>query len=113
MVLEDGECVGEYTLKRFIKDVQAAIGAEVDGIAGNETISKTVTVSMTKNRKHAVVKPIQRRLNYLGCDCGTVDGVAGLKFRAAVIAFQKANGCTADGEITAKNKTWKKLLCML
>lgn len=113
MVLSDGECVGEYTLKRFIKDVQAAIGAEVDGIAGDETISKTVTVSMTKNRKHAVVKPIQRRLNYLGCDCGTVDGVAGLKFRAAVIAFQKANGCTADGEITAKNKTWKKLLCML
>lgn len=112
MVLSDGECVAEYSLKQFIKDVQAATGAEVDGIAGNETISKTVTVSMTKNRKHAVVKPIQKRLNALGFDCGTPDGVAGLKFRSAVIAFQKAKGCTADGEITAKNKTWKKLLGM-
>ena len=25
-------------------------------------------------------------------------------------AFQKANGCVVDGEITAKATTWKKLL---
>lgn len=101
-----------YALKDFIKDVQAATGANVDGIAGPETISKTVTVSATKNRKHKVVSAIQKRLNALGYDCGTVDGIAGPKFTAAVKAYQKANGCVSDGEITAKNKTWKKLLGM-
>ena len=28
-------------------------------------------------------------------------------------AYQKANGCTSDGIITARNKTWKKLLGIL
>ena len=95
---------------QFVKDVQKAIGAKVDGIAGNETLSKTVTVSKTKNNKHAVVKPIQKYLNSIGYNCGVVDGIAGTKFDGGVKAFQKANGCIADGEITAKNRTWKKLL---
>lgn len=99
-----------YTKTQFIKDVQSAIGAKVDGIAGNETLSKTVTVSKTKNNKHAVVKPIQKYLNALGYNCGTADGIAGTKFDTAVKAFQKANGCVTDGEITAKAMTWKKLL---
>lgn len=101
-----------YTLTQFIKDVQKATGAAVDGIAGKETLSKTVTVSAKVNSKHAVVKAIQKRLNALGFDCGTVDGIAGAKFTAAVTKYQSANKCVADGEITAKNKTWKKLLGM-
>lgn len=100
----------EYTHKDFVKEVQATIGAKVDGIAGNETLSKTVTVSKTKNNRHAVVKPIQNYLNYLGYNCGTVDGIAGTKFDNAVKKFQKVNGCVADGEITAKKNTWKQLL---
>ena len=82
----------------------------MDGIAGPETLSKTITVSKSKNRKHAVVKPIQKYLNKIGYNCGIADGIAGAKFDAAVKAYQKANGCVADGEITARNKTWKKLL---
>lgn len=101
-----------YTKTQFIKDVQKAIGAKVDGIAGSETLSKTVTVSDKKNRMHAVVRPIQKYLNSLGYDCGVVDGIAGAKFKNAVVKFQKAKGCVADGEITAKGKTWKKLLGM-
>ena len=99
-----------YSKTQFIKDVQKAIGAKVDGIAGKETLSKTVTVSKTKNMKHAVVKPIQKYFNYLGYNCGVVDGIAGTKFDAAVKSYQKANGCAVDGEITAKKTTWKKLL---
>jgi peptidoglycan hydrolase-like protein with peptidoglycan-binding domain len=53
---------------------------------------------------------LQKRLNALGFNCGVVDGAAGKKFTAAVIAYQKANGCTADGEITARHKTWQHLL---
>jgi hypothetical protein len=36
--------------------------------------------------------------------------VAGAKFASAVAHYQQDNGCTVDGKITAKNKTWKKLL---
>lgn len=94
----------------FIKGVQKSCGAKVDGIAGNDTLFKTITVSAKKNNKHAVVKYIQSYLNYLGYNCGKVDCDAGPKFTAAVKKFQKANGCVADGEITAGCKTWKKLL---
>lgn len=102
-----------YTLDKFIREVQAAIGAEVDGIAGPETIGKTVTVSAYVNRKHPVVEPIQKRLYALGYTMvGEADGVAGVKFEAAVQAFQGNNHCWVDGEITAGNKTWRKLLGM-
>lgn len=101
-----------YTNTDFIKDVQRAIGAKVDGKAGVETLSKTVTVSATKNRTHRVVRPLQKRLNILGYSCGAEDGIAGAKFKKAVVKYQKAKSCVADGEITSKGKTWKKLLGM-
>jgi peptidoglycan hydrolase-like protein with peptidoglycan-binding domain len=60
-----------------------------------------------------VVKAIQKRLFALGyTEIGTADGVAGPKFTSAVAHFQQDNGCYVDGVITAKNKTWKKLLGM-
>ena len=102
-----------YTLEEFIKDVQRACGAKVDGIAGPETLSKTVTLSDSKNRTHAVVKAVQHRLAALGyTQVGKADGIAGTKFTAAVTAFQEDNHCWIDGEITAQNTTWRKLLGM-
>ncbi len=102
-----------YTQEQFIRDVQKACGAAVDGIAGPETIAKTVTLSAGKNRRHAAVKPVQKWLKELGYpEVGEADGIAGPMFTAAVCAFQKANKCWVDGEITARNKTWKKLLGM-
>lgn len=104
-----------YSLNTFVREVQAACGASVDGIAGTETLSKTVTVSASVNNRHAVVAPLQRRLNSLGYNCGTVDGIAGSKFTAAVNSYQKnvLGYSTLDGEITAKGKMWKSLLGML
>lgn len=102
----------DYSLKDFVKDVQEACGAKVDGLAGSETLSKTVTLSVTKNNRHAAVKAVQKRLKSLGYDPGTVDGIFGGKTRIAIINFQKAKGCVADGEITAGKTTWKKLLGM-
>ena len=100
-----------YSYKEFVGAVQKAIGAKVDKIAGPETLSKTVTVSKTKNNRHAVVKPIQKYLYLLGyTEVGEADGIAGIKFDTAVKHFQRDNGCVVDGEITARNKTWKKLL---
>ncbi len=102
-----------YTLEQFIRDVQAATGATVDGIAGPETIGKTVTLSREENDYHAAVLPVQKRLAELGyTEVGKADGEAGEKFAKAVTHFQEDNGCVADGEITAGMKTWRKLLGM-
>lgn len=102
-----------YTLEQFVRDVQAATGSVVDGIAGAETIGNTVTVSAGVNRTHPVVTYIQKRLASLGYgQVGIADGMAGPLFDAAVQAFQEKNGCYVDGEVTAQNKTWRKLLEM-
>lgn len=102
-----------YTLEQFVREVQSAIGAEVDGVAGPETLGKTVTVSQWINSTHPVVVPIQRRLAALGyTDVGKADGIAGVKFTAAVTAFQEDKGCWVDGELTGGRTTWRKLLEM-
>lgn len=110
---ESPKKVSTYTLKEFIGDIQSATGSKVDHIAGPETLSNTLTVSAILNRKHPVVYYIQRRLKALGyTEVGAIDGIAGGKFTAAVKHFQKDNSCVVDGEITAREKTWKKLLGM-
>jgi N-acetylmuramoyl-L-alanine amidase len=102
-----------YTLAQFVEDVQKACGAAVDGKAGPETLGKTVTLSAKKNRTHAAVRAVQRRLAALGYqEVGKADGVAGPKFTSAVAHFQQDNDCVVDGEITAGQKTWRKLLGM-
>lgn len=102
-----------YTLGQFITDVQKACGAGVDGVAGPETISKTVTISKTKNNRHAAVQAVQKRLAALGfTQVGEADGVAGEKFHQALTAYQLKTGCIADGEATAGGQTWRKLLGM-
>lgn len=103
----------KYTHKDFVKEVQAAIGAKVDGVAGSETLLKTITVSKKINNRHPVVEPIQKYLNSIGYSCGTADGNFGTKSDSAVKKFQKANGCVADGEITKRKTTWGKLLKLL
>lgn len=100
----------KYTRTQFIKDIQKVLGVKVDGVAGPITLGKTVTVSVDVNRTHGVVRPIQKYLNSLGYECGSVDGIAGAQFKKGVVKYQKAKGCAADGIITAKQKTWKKLL---
>ena len=100
-----------YSLDQFIRDVQKNTGSVVDGIAGSQTLGNTVTVSARKNQTHPVVASIQKRLYTLGyTQVGDADGVAGTKFDEAMKAFQQDNDCVADGEATAKKKTWRKLL---
>ena len=102
-----------YSLKDFVKDIQKAFGATVDGVAGPITLSKTKTLSAKQNANHAAVKAVQKRLLALGyTEVGKADGTAGPKFTSAVAHFQQDNGCSVDGVITEGNKTWKKLLGM-
>ncbi|MGN0998650.1 MAG: peptidoglycan-binding protein [Faecousia sp.] len=105
---------GSYTLEQFIRDVQKACGAGVDGIAGPKTLAATVTISKSKNRRHAAVLPIQKRLKALGyTQVGSLDGVAGNKFDEALKAYQLDHNCVVDGEATKACETWQKLLGMI
>ena len=102
-----------YSLDQFVRDVQRNTGSVVDGIVGSQTLGNTVTVSAIKNQTHPVVVFIQKRLYALGyTQVGNADGIAGTKFDEAMKAFQQDNDCVADGEATAKKKTWRKLLGM-
>lgn len=102
-----------YTQKDFIRDIQKACGATVDGIAGQETLRKTVTLSWTKNRTHAAVKPVQKWLYAQGyIEVGEADGVAGAKFTSAIGNYQQENDCFVNGELNEWGKTWYKLLGM-
>lgn len=108
-----------YERTQFICDVQDCTGSKVDGKAGNETICNTVTVSKSKNRNHAVVTPLERRLKALGYYTGAIEADQGKTpcfgsgMERAVKAYQSDHGCVSDGEITARKKTWKSLLGMI
>ena len=94
----------------FVKEIQSAIGAKVDGIVGNETMSKLPILSKAKNNRHKVVKIVQSQLIKLGYTLPKygADGIFGNETVNAVKQFQKAKNLVVDG-IIGKN-TWKKLL---
>lgn len=78
----------------------------VDGIPGPITLTGCPVIKM--GAQGNITKLVQERLNILGYNCGTADGIFGTKTRAAVTAFQRAKGLTTDG-IVGMN-TWSKLL---
>ena len=98
---------------------QKANSLGVDGIVGKLTWAKlydatpvnvtpvtTQPMLRTGSRGDAVRK-LQELLNAKGYTCGSVDGIFGSKTKAAVLAFQKANGLGADGIVGPL--TWAKL----
>ena len=99
--------------KTFVRDLQSAIGANIDGIAGSETLSKTPTISTSVGWNHKAVKPLQVYLKSLGYDLGKcgVDGKFGKDMKACIKKYQRDNNLSiVDGIVTAKKYTWKKLL---
>lgn len=63
----------------------------VDNVNNNNITSISQVATSSQN------KQIQQRLKDLGYYSGSVDGIYGNATRNAVVAFQKANGLTADG----------------
>lgn len=72
----------------------SAVFAKTTQVADRMQVCVAQTVSENK--------AIQQRLKELGYYKGSVDGVYGQGTRSAVIAFQKANGLSADGIVGAK-----------
>lgn len=60
-------------------------------------ISRVGRTSSSASATSSDVRAVQQALSDQGFDPGGVDGVAGPKTRAAIVAFQKANGLVADG----------------
>lgn len=94
----------------FIKKVQSAIGAKVDGIVGSETMAKVPILSRRVNPKHKVVKILQEELITRGYSMPKwgADGAFGAETETAIKKYQLNNKLVPDG-IVGKN-TWKKLL---
>jgi len=88
------------------RSLQKIIGAVQDNIAGSETLGRCPIIKYGSNGE--IVKWIQNRLNYLGFNCGTADGIFGNMTKQAVILFQQSKGLSSDFVIG--NNTWSKLL---
>ena len=108
---------GKLNQNDFVREVQFCCGAGLDGDAGNQTLSKTITVSKSVNRTHPVVLVLQKKLKDLGYYTGKLDCSAGPLFDTATkemqakeLGYSKKN---QDGEFTAKGKSWKFVLGML
>lgn len=106
--------VGNYPVSDFIRECQMCIKSGIDGKAGSQTLSKTVTINPAKktNNKHNVVLPVQKYLKYFGYYTGELDKSAGPLFREAINAYQSKalKYSKPDGEMTAKGKMWKAIL---
>lgn len=96
--------------KAWLKRLQKAIGAKVDGEPGPETLSKCPVLQDGSSGN--VVKLVQE---YLGNYCrigvtGGYDGKFGQGTDAAVMEFQKQNDLTIDAIVG--QDTWKAILWM-
>lgn len=112
----DGD-YGDGTVKA-VKAFQSRNGLTADGVAGEATLKlidsgnakkaatpspkPTATPTPTSSALRvgstgSKVKSMQQRLKALGYYTGSVDGTFGEGTRKALVAFQKANGLTADG----------------
>ena len=105
---------GDYRQKDFVRECQYCLGAGLDGVAGKQTLSKTITVSSKKNKRHFVVIPLQNKLKKLGLYTGAIDKSVGTGTTNGINAYQKTvlKYAKQDGEVTAKGKMWKSLLGM-
>lgn len=74
---------------------------------GTITIASTVYVGYRHINRGDTVTFVQVALNYLGYNCGSMDGIYGTNTSNGIKAFQRACGLTADG--TVGPKTWAAL----
>lgn len=104
--------------KEIIRSLQTALNSEykaglvVDGVPGSKTFGATPTLNKkTRAKKPKTVKALQSLLTYYGYKCD-VDGDFYTATEKMVESFQReiVGQKNPDGEVTAKNATWKKLL---
>ena len=94
-----------------MKDFEVSIEGDDITVEENDRslyASYTRLIKLTSPQMYGEdIKDVQRRLNNLGYDAGTVDGYYGPKGVEAVKDFQGVNGLTVDGSVGPA--TWNKL----
>jgi len=78
-----------------------ASGTGNSGSAGSVT-GNTGSSSSSNSVSRKTVKKVQKKLNELGYNCGTPDGIMGSKTKRALKKFQRDNDLNADGIIGKK-----------
>lgn len=104
-----------YSYNDFVKD-SAVIWKTLDKA---EMLKKTVTISVNKNRSHAIVTPLERYMKSLGYYTGKIEAdegkapLFGNGMKKAIKLYQehvvKAKEKYRDGILTAGAATWKSL----
>lgn len=99
-----------------VKAFQKASGLTQDGLVGSGTRAKLAEAVKNHNQpkpedtvlkvgsKGAKVEDLQRKLQALGYNVGTLDGQFGQTTKDAVVSFQKTYGLTADGQAGTKTQ---------
>ena len=64
---------------------------DVDGVAGEKTLAECHKYTINKGDSGELTRWVQARLNAIGFNCGTVDGIAGELTMTAIHNFQQAN----------------------
>lgn len=120
IVIEDGtgdavkNTSSKYTKRQFIADVKKILNVKTV----SEALDAVPTISRTKNKKHALVTPLERYLKSIDMYHGSIEAdngktpTFGAGMAEAVIRYQKEklNYKTQDGEITKGGKMWSSLL---
>ena len=86
--------------RRFLSDSSLGtlpMPAPARPAQGASATTPTIAATPSRPSSDATVRAIQQRLNELGYDAGSVDGLMGPRTRAAIIAFQKDIGVTETG----------------
>lgn len=98
--------VERITMEGMIKGLQCEVGATIDGIWGNDTMSKLPVIPSSKSTKKLVYL-LQFALYINGYNPNGFDGAFGNGVRKAVIESQKDYKLEADGY--CGRKTWAAL----
>ena len=96
----NGKFIRGYGVPKY--DAENTVGAK-----GGNTVNIELNV-LSKGSKGEQVKTLQRLLNAMGFDCGSVDGSFGPATDSAVKEYQKENKLTVDGSVG--QATWNSLL---
>ena len=91
-----------------ISELQQILNAKgaslaVDGIAGAKTRAECYRYTIEPGDQGQLTRWVQQRLNTLGFDCGTADGIAGTLTMNAIHALQKSSGHDVG---ILKNSDW-------
>lgn len=104
----ESQLTGDDWIRRLQEECnkQGFSNQKVDGYPGPNTLKGCPI--MREGARGNITKLLQEKLVSFGYNTNGVDGIFGMGTKAAVIAFQKSKGLSADG-IVGQN-TWRKLL---